>query len=164
MHQVAYGTALALHVVTALAGFGMLGLSGLYGSWGRHLGSARDLRDLRQFFGSPNRIGRSLWVVPFAGGAALWLSHGLGALGQAWVLAALACWFATTVIAVVVIWPAERQIGLLVAALSQSSFPDVTDEAKEELAARCRPVVPAAAVCDVIFVVALGLMVLKPGQ
>lgn len=164
MHQVAYGVALAVHVVTAVAAFGMLGLSGLYGSWGRRLDSAKDLRDLRQFFASPNRIGRSLWVVPLAGGAALWLSHGLGALGEAWVLAALACWAGATAIAVVVIWPAERQIRLVLAALSQGRFQDVTDEAKDELAARCRPVVRAAAVCDVIFVVALGLMVLKPGQ
>ncbi|HEX3424868.1 MAG TPA: hypothetical protein VHT30_01960 [Acidimicrobiales bacterium] len=164
MHQVAYGAALALHVLTAVAGFGMLGLSGLYGSWGRRLNSTKDLRDLRQFFGSPNRIGRCLWVVPFAGGAALWLSHGLGALGQAWVLAALVCWAGATVIAVVVIWPGERQIRLVLADLAQTRVQEVTDETKAELVARCRPVVRAAAVCDVIFVVALGLMVLKPGQ
>ena len=161
-YYVAYGSALTVHVASAVVGFGMLGLSGLYGSWGRHLDSAKELRDLRQFFGTPNRIGRSLWLIPVAGGAALWLNHGVRTLDQAWVIAALVCWVAATVAATGVIWPGEAQIRSLLADAPPHGKLDVDTE--ERLAALCRPMVPAAAACDVLFVMALGLMVLKPGS
>ena len=163
-YEIAYGAALTVHIVTALAGFGMLGVSGLYAAWGQHLATPKDLKDVRQFFGPPNRIGRALWAVPFAGGIALWLSHGGGALGQAWVILASVCWAVAMVVAVKVIWPAEGRIRALVPRLEETSFTETGHPAKEELAALCRPIVRAAAVCDVVFLVALALMILKPGD
>lgn len=166
---IAYGVALAVHVVSAVVGFGMLGLSGLYGGWGRHPDTSQARRDLRQYFGRANRAGRALWAVPISGGIALWLHDGAGALGQGWVLAATACWALATVLAVRVIWPGERRIRPLVAGLETGppGAPPGTapaDAAGGELAALCRPIVRAAAWCDGAFVVALALMVLQPGK
>jgi len=162
-YEVAYGVALTVHIVSAVAGFGMLALSGLYGSWGRRIETAKELRDVRQFFGPPNRIGRSLWLVPLAGGIALWLNHGVNALGQAWVIAAVVCWAAATAVAVRVIWPAERLIRPVVIRLADEPV-ELDVKGREELSALCRPIVAAAAFCDVIFTIALALMVLKPGS
>ncbi len=163
-YEIAYGVVLTVHIASALASFGMLALSGLYGAWGQHVETPKDLRDLRQFFGPPNRIGRSLWAVPVAGGVALWLNHGAGALGQAWVVAATVCWAVATVVAVTVIWPSEARIRPVVLRLEQTPFTASGLAGREELAAVCRPVVRAAAFCDIIFTVALALMVLKPGS
>jgi hypothetical protein len=160
-YLITYGVAITVHVVAALAGFGMLALSGLYGSWGRNLETAQTWTDLQQYFGRPNRAGRLLWVVPFAGGLALTLSHGAPALGQAWVIAATGCWAVTMVLAVRVVWPAERRIRPIVMTLDEAPL---AAESRAEIAGLCRPIVRATAFCDVAFVVALALMILQPGR
>ncbi len=161
-HRIAYGLALALHVVTAVTGFGALALSGLYGSWGRRLETTPNVADVRNYFARPNRAGQTLWAVPFTGGLALWLDHGARALSQAWVIAATGCWAVATVGAVWLIWPAERRIRAIAGQLDTDA-PSVAGRSKiEEVAALCRPVVLAAPVCDVAFAIALALMILQP--
>ncbi|MGH9123249.1 MAG: hypothetical protein ACRDZ8_00760 [Acidimicrobiales bacterium] len=162
-YDVVYGAVLSVHIASAVAGFGMLGLSGLYGSAGSHLHSPKEVHDVRQFFAPRNRIGRSLWFVPFAGAIALWLEHGAAALGQAWVGAAVACWAVAMVAAIWVVWPAEHRIRSVVVALDEAPDGEEAAGRRAALAALCRPVVHAAALCDVVFVIAVALMVLKPG-
>lgn len=162
--MIAYGVALALHIVSAVVGFGMLALSGLYGAWGDRIETPEGRQDLRQYFGRANRSGRALWAVPVAGGIALALHNGVGALGKAWVFAALACWTVAAVLAVAVIWPAERRIRPIVTAFDGAPGAGPSGASRSELAALCRPVVRAAACCDCVFVVALALMVLQPGR
>src|SRR5579884_145666 len=119
-YDIAYGAVLTVHIASAVAGFGMLGLSGLYAAAGTHLHSPKEVHDVRQFFAPRNRVGRSLWLVPVAGATALLLEHGAAALGQAWVGAAAACWVVAVVIAVSVVWPAEDRIRPLVVALDEA--------------------------------------------
>ncbi|MDQ1376829.1 MAG: hypothetical protein QOE15_1002 [Acidimicrobiaceae bacterium] len=164
---VAYGIALAVHVATALVGFATLASSGLYGSWGRRLRTWEELRDVRRYFEHPNRSGQVLWLVPLTGGVALWLRHGVSALGQAWVIASMVCWALATVLAVSVIWPAERRIRPIVAGLDR--MPDVPDPGHVPLLPAAlgpmfRSITRAAAFCDLAFTVALALMVLRPGR
>ena len=159
-----YGVALAAHIVTALLSFGMIGLSGVYAARCRHLRTAEDLQDVQRFFGPPNRVGRTLWAVPVAGGTALWAHEGAGALGQAWAIAAVAIWAGATALAVSVIWPAERRLGPILTAPGPAAVPVPATAPGPELARLCRRIERAAAGCDVAFVVALGLMVFRPGR
>jgi hypothetical protein len=162
--DIAYGVALAVHVVSAVVGFGMLGLSGLYGAWSGRSETPEGRRDLRQFFGRVNRAGQALWAVPVAGAVALWLHNGETSMAKAWVVAALACWAVATVLAVSVIWPAERRIRPIVAGFDDDPDARPSPATQSQLAALCRPLVRAAAACDCVFVVALALMVLQPGR
>jgi hypothetical protein len=163
----AYGALLAVHIATAVVGFSTLALSGLYGSWGRRLRTWEELRDVRRYFGRSNRSGQALWMVPVTGGVALWLRHGINALGQAWVIASMICWAVSLVLAVSVIWPAERRIRPIVAGLDR--MPEAPGIGQlpllpPELAPMFRPISRAAAVCDLAFTVALAMMVLRPGR
>jgi hypothetical protein len=162
--DIAYGVALAVHVVSAVVGFALLGLSGLYGAWSGRSETPEGRRDLRQYFGRVNRAGQTLWAVPVAGGVALWIHSGATALGKAWVFAALACWAVAMVLAVSVIWPAERRIRPIVVAFDDDPGAVPSPATRSELADLCRPLVRAAAACDCVFVVALALMVLQPGR
>ena len=159
-----YGVTLGVHVVTAVVSFGMIGLSGLYAARCRHIRTDEDRQDVRRFFGPPNRVGRTLWAVPVAGGTALWQHDGAGALGQAWVIAAFAAWSAATALAVSVVWPAERRLRPIVTAPGPSALTIPAAPPGSELDRLCRRIERAAACCDVAFVVALVLMLFRPGR
>lgn len=171
-HPIAYAVALVLHIVSALVGFGSLALSGVYGGWGRHLKSRQDLEDLRRYFGKKNWAARCVWVVPFAGAAAVWLRSGAGALGQIWVFAATGCWAIGIAVAVAVIWPAEAGLQPIVNQVVPPPPPAGTAAAsasetaspwrREDLERLCRRLGRGGAVCDVIFTVALVLMIFRP--
>lgn len=158
-HPVGYAVALVVHIVAAVVGFGSLALSGVYGGWGRHLESRHDLEDMRRYFAKPNWAARSIWLVPFAGGAAVWLRSGAGDLGQIWVIAATGCWVIGIWMAVTFIWPAEGGIRPIV---NQVLPPTGEPVGLDELDRLCRRMGRAAAVCDVIFTVALMLMIFRP--
>jgi hypothetical protein len=159
----AYGIALAVHIVTAVAGFAPLALSGVYGSWGRRLDRRLDVEDLRRFFARRSRAGQCIWAVPVTGAVALWLRSGGGAFGEAWSIAATGCWAVAVTLAFRVIWPAEGQIGPIVERLAQAPGPEATTEDRAALQRLGRRLAWAAAVCDVAFTVAFLLMIFEPG-
>jgi hypothetical protein len=160
----AYGVALGVHIVAAGLGFGTIALSGVYAARCRHVRTAEDQSEVERFFRSPHRVGRTLWAVPVAGGCALWIHDGAGALGQAWAVAAGGVWAVAILLAVSVIWPAERRLRPILTAAGRACLPFPAASPGSEPAGLCLRIERAAAVGDVAFVLALGLMIFQPGR
>jgi hypothetical protein len=160
LHPAAFAVALAVHVATALIGFGGVAMTGIYGSWGRRITSPEDLADVRRYFSRRDWAGRSLVAVAPSGAVALWLDQGARALGHPWAVAATGCWAAAFGLAVRVIWPAERRARSLFDAAG-SVEPAVPDPGERDRLGR--GLVWAAGTCDIMFAVALLLMIYQPG-
>ncbi|MBO0730457.1 MAG: DUF2269 family protein [Acidimicrobiaceae bacterium] len=150
----AYVVLLVLHVVSAIVGFGAVAISGVYGSGVRHADARPQARkEARRYFASPGAAEWAILAVPVFGLAALALRPGPSQATSAWVPAALAVWIVAAVVLVVVVRPAEARVRALLA--------DPENE-HDALAKAGRSLARGAAVCDIAFVVALGLMIFRP--
>jgi hypothetical protein len=172
LHPAAFALALAVHIATALVGFGGVAMTGIYGSWGRRITSPEDLADVRRYFSRRDWASRSLVAVAPTGAVVLWLDQGFGAVGHPWAVAAIGCWAAVFALAVRVIWPAERHARALFDAVGRAEAERVgqAEQAVQpvppdpgERDRLGRRLVWATGTCDVIFAVALILMIFQPG-
>jgi hypothetical protein len=155
-----FGVLVALHVICAIVGFGSIGLSGVYAAGVSRLaknaqtGPSGEGEELRRFFGRPPL---GMWaiagVAPLGAGALAAQHHG-GGFAQGWVVAALIVWVVACGVASGLVIPASRAIGATLAAESSDPTPD--------LAGLGRRVAIGAGACDVLFVVALALMIWQP--
>ena len=152
-HPAIYDVLVALHVVCAVVGFGAVAVSGAYGAIGRTAGTARtrpeSVIEVRRFFGSSSALEHLLLVAPLFGVAAMSVRPGGGEFGQLWAIAGVVIWVAAGVLLLAGVRPAERRI-------RDSVDDDVA------LGQGSRRLMWAAAAADILFVVALLLMVTQP--
>ena len=150
-HPAVYDVLVALHVVTAVAGFGAVAVSGAYGALGRHGDQAPDTAgDVERYFSSPGRLEYLVLVAPLFGIAAMGVRPGGREFGELWAVCGVAIWVAAGGLLTAVVRPAERQIR------AAGGEPEGAAPAARRLAW-------AAAATDVLFVAALFLMVTQPG-
>jgi hypothetical protein len=143
-------------------GFGSVAISGAYGAIGRRAGSrtvrAETVGELRRFFATDSRLEYLLVAGPVFGVAAMAVRPGGREFGQLWAVAGLVIWLVASGLLVGVVRPAEHQIRATTSAMGEAEAGG-DDTA---LAPACRRLMWAAAASDVLFVVALLLMVTQP--
>jgi Predicted integral membrane protein (DUF2269) len=148
-----YSILLLLHVACAVIGFGALAMTGVQARRARRGPTAPGADGVRRYFRPGiNWAARVLYGVPVFGFALISASQKAFAAGDGFVIAGLGLWAASTVVAEVVVWPAERRIQDVVSTTWETAG----------LERDCRRVVMAAASLSVVFVVAVILMVARP--
>jgi heme/copper-type cytochrome/quinol oxidase subunit 2 len=147
-HQGIFDALVALHVVSAVVGFGSVAISGVYGATARHADRAESSEETRRYFQSPGRAEWLIVAVPFFGLAALGFRPEGAHLGQLWVVAGTIVWLVAAALLLVVVRPSEREIRL-----STGDPPPVRAG---------RRLMWASIASDVLFVVALAVMVAQP--
>lgn len=174
-----------LHAVAALVGFGSIGFAGTYASRA-YLPSDRSMPDaseaasarssttevadqeaeteeLLRYFAKPARLWLALVAVPFLGLGALAANPDIGGLRQAWVLGALLVWLTATLIAVSLVVPALGQMrSMLFPQGPPEALPAVWEAERIRFARAATLASRGAACCDVLFFVALALMIWRP--
>jgi hypothetical protein len=152
-HPAAYDVLVGLHVLTAVIGFGAVAISGAYGAIGR--GTAQPgtrpqaAEEVRRYFAAGSGLEYMVLLAPVFGVAAMAVRPGGAEFGQLWAVAGLVIWVAAGGVLTAVVRPAERRI--------REVGPNVPAAAGD-----ARRLMWAAAAADVLFVVALILMVTQP--
>lgn len=131
------------HVVFAVIGFASVALSGVYGALARRGGSDRE--EAARFFASRLWTEWFIVPVPFLGAAALATKPGGGDFSDAWVVIGIVLWALATVLLFAVVRPAEARV-----------------RASEDVESSGRALMWAGLVSDVLFVLALAVMVTQP--
>jgi hypothetical protein len=151
-----YSTLLMLHVLSAVVGFGAVGVTGIQAARVGRGPSAPGAAGVRRYFRpGVNWTGRALYGVPVFGFCLLAASRGAFRAGDGFVVAGLFLWTTAAVVAEVVVWPAERRI-------QQALSRRWEDDGDPRLVGDCRRTAAAAAVLGVVFVGATVLMIGKP--
>ena len=125
-------------------------------------GQDAETEELLRYFERPARLWLALVAVPFLGLGALAADPSLGGLDQAWALGAVLVWLAATLIAGSLVVPALRQMRSM---LFQPPSPEQPTKREAERVRFARAATLAgrgAACCDVLFFVALALMIWRP--
>jgi hypothetical protein len=125
-------------------------------------GQDAETEELLRYFERPARLWLALVAVPFLGFGALATDPSLGGLDQAWALGAILVWLAATLIAGSLVVPALRQMRSM---LFQPANPEQPPRREAERVRFARAATLAgrgAACCDVLFFVALALMIWRP--
>lgn len=105
-----YDLLVGLHALSAVVGFGAVGISGTYAARARSIASPRGDDGLRRYFHTgTNWAERSLFLTPVLGAIVLWAGDG-SAVSQPWPWIGLGCWVLAGGIATGLCWPAERRI------------------------------------------------------
>ena len=152
-----YVVVVVVHVAAALVGFGAIALTGVYAATARHPERPGAMEETLRYFRGRALGEWALLAVPVLGVAAVAVEPGGGGLGQAWVAVALVLWAVALAAAAGVGRPARAALR---AALPATA--DVRPADPAALAAAAGRLRWAAAVCDVVFVLAAIDMVLKP--
>lgn len=152
-HPAAYDVLVGLHVVCAVIGFGAVAISGAYGAIGRNIGQARARpeagEEVRRYFASGSALEYLVLVAPVFGIAAMSVRPGGSEFGQIWAVAGTVIWLAASGLLTGIVRPAARRI--------RQAGDDLGGVAPE-----ARRLMWAAAASDLLFVVALFLMVTQP--
>ena len=152
-HPAAYDVLVGLHVVCAIIGFGAVAITGAYGAIGRNVGRpgarAEAEDEVRRYFASGSALEYFVLVAPVFGLAAMSVRPGGSEFGQIWAVGGTVIWLAAGGLLTAVIRPAARRI--------RQAGKDVA-----EVPTDARRLMWAAALSDVLFVVALFLMVTQP--
>ncbi len=126
-------------------------------------GPDSEAEELRRYFAHPARLWGLLVLVPFLGAGALAAQPNGKGLDQAWVFGALAVWLAATLVAGSLVVPSLHQMQ---AVLLKSDDAGASPTARSSLAVRFaragRIASRSAAFCDILFLVALALMIFRP--
>jgi uncharacterized membrane protein len=157
-NQTAYDVFVALHVASAVVGFGSVALSGAYGGHARHLDQETTAEELRRYFRARGRAELVLLAVPIFGASAVLVGPGGHEFGELWVDLGLGLWVLAAAMLVGIVRPGEA----VLRRASQSA--ELADLADPRLPQAGRRLQWAAASCDLIFLVALVVMVIKPGS
>ena len=145
---VLYDVLVAVHVVSAVVGFGAVALSGVYGATARRADRPEAQEETARYFRSPGRAEWLIVPVPFLGAAALGARPEGADFGAVWVVTAAVVWAAAAALLLGVVRPAEGRIR------------NATEVGAA--AAAGRRLMWAAVASDVLFVAALVLMVGQP--
>lgn len=150
----AFQVVLALHVISAVVGFGSIAATGAYA---RLVGPAggRWREAVRRYFRpGPNLPSRLILIVPVTGLALAGLGPSAD-LVQPWLWASSGLWAAATVLAAGLLWPAEARIQSLLAPVPSGMV---------ELARAGARASRTAALIDLAAAAAFVLMVARPGS
>lgn len=176
-----------LHVTSALVGFASIGFAGIYASRARLMAhralpgdravpgpmgpgqrsevaeQGADMEELLRYFERPAGLWPALVAVPFLGLGALASKPSLGGLDQAWVLGALLVWLSAALVAASLVVPALRQMRSMLLRRDGPAEQGGAQEAERIRFARLATLASrGAACCDVLFFVALALMIWRP--
>jgi len=155
-----YDVLVGLHVATALIGFGSVGLSGVYGGSARSPDPGRR-EEAARFFQGALRAQYLILVVPFLGAAALWFRPGGHDYSATWVLIGAVVWLLASALLLGVVRPAEDCLRRSLGPPSSPGSPPVA-AADHEPAWSGTRLLWASVATDVLFVVALAVMVTQP--
>ena len=111
-----YDVLVALHVVSAVVGFGAVALSGVYGATARHGGRPDEGEEVARYFRSPGRAQWLILLVPFLGAAALGTRPEGADFAAVWVVTAAVVWLAAAVLLLFAVLPPSAASGRLGAA------------------------------------------------
>ena len=126
-----YDLLVVLHVLSAVIGFGSVGVSGAYAARGRSSANPRqDATLLRYFHPGTNWAERTLLVTPVLGAIVLFAGD-RSAASEVWPWIGLGAWAFAAAMATAWCWPAERRIQ---AWLSGGRLPTPADARRP-----CRP-------------------------
>lgn len=152
-HPAAYDVLVGLHVACAVIGFGAVAITGAYGAIGRNVGRPGSRREapeeVARYFASGFALEYLVLVAPVFGLAAMSVRPGGSEFGQLWAWGGVAVWVLAGGLLTAVVRPAARRIRQ-----AGTEIEAVTGEA--------RRLMWAAAASDLLFVVALFLMVTQP--
>jgi len=152
-HPAAYDILVGLHVAAAVIGFGSVAITGAYGAIGRATTAPgarpQAAEEVERYFRSGTGLAYLVLAAPAFGVAAMAVRPGGPEFGQLWAVAGTIIWIVAGGLLTAVIRPAERRI--------RHAGPEVASVAGE-----ARRLMWAAAACDVLFAVALLMMVTQP--
>jgi hypothetical protein len=155
-----YDLLVGLHALSAVVGFGAVGISGTYAARARSLAEPRGDDGLRRYFRTgANWAERSLFVTPVLGAIVLGVGDS-SAVSQPWPWIGLGCWVLAAGIATGLCWPAERRI--------QIFFADTSDDGERpapglvELREACATLQWGASAVSLCFLVAVVAMIWQP--
>jgi hypothetical protein len=147
----AYDIVLLGHVLSALAGYGVLVVAGAYAlALGRPGPTSEPVR--RYYRPGVNWAGRVLALVPVLGAVLVAMSKGDWSFSDEWIIIGLLLWAVSAAVAEMGLWPTERR---LQAALAAGVQPD-------DLRGLCLRTAAMAGGLFVVLVVATVVMVAKP--
>lgn len=152
-HPAAYDILVGLHVAAAVIGFGAVAISGAYGAIGRNAGGPGSrpeaAEEVRRYFASGSAMEYLVLVAPVFGVAAMAVRPGGSQFRDIWAVGGTVIWILAGGVLTAVVRPAERRI--------REAGEDVGSVAPE-----AHRLMWASAVSDVMFVVAIFLMVTQP--
>ncbi len=150
-----YEVVVLAHVLSAVIGFGAVGVAGAYALVLSRRGPATE-SVVRYYRPGVNWAGRVLFLVPVLGFVLIGMSHGTHggyAFSDGWVMVGLLLWAVAALAAEMVLWPTERGLQRLVAT------GEWQDSAHRSLTRR---VAWTSGALLVIFVTSMVVMVAKP--
>jgi len=155
-----YDLLVVLHVLSAVVGFGAIGVTGTYAARAGCAAEPRHEAQLRRYFHQgTNWAERVLLVTPVLGAALLW-GGDRSAVPEAWPWIGLGCWVAAAGIATSWCWPAERRIQAWLAA--EVDRGETVAAELGQFRAECRALQLGASAIAVLFLVAVVVMIGQP--
>jgi hypothetical protein len=145
-HQGIFDVLVGLHVVSAVIGFGSVALSGIYGAAARRSEDQGLSEETTRYFGSRGWPELLILAVPVFGAVAIGFRPEGADFGAVWVTGGLVLWALASALLLGVVRPAEKRIRGGGAGLGSSGT----------------RLMWAAVACDLLFVVALALMITQP--
>lgn len=143
------------HVLSAVIGFGALGMTGAYaGLVRRSVDPYRSEAILRYFRPGRNAASYALYAVPIFGGIAFGFS---GDAHKLYPYLGIAIWLTAAAVASGLVWPAEARIQRMVTAGH-----DADEESRRSLAREARRCERGASVTSLLFLLALVVMIAQP--
>jgi hypothetical protein len=155
-----YDLLVGLHALSAVVGFGAVGVSGTYAARARSAAEPQAQEGLKRYFQpSTNWAERSLFLTPVLGAIVLWAGDS-SAVSQAWPWIGLGCWVLAVGIATGLCWPAERKIQMWLADAPVHGEGPVSGLV--EFRDACRALQWGASATSLCFVVAVVAMIWQP--
>jgi len=121
-----------------------------------------EVEELTRYFERPARFWKAVLLVPVFGLLALWAEPRTAGLDQVWVLAALLVWVCATLLVVGLVVPGLRQMSALLRAPQPAAGTPAAISQRARMARAGSMASRGAAFCDVLFFVALALMIWRP--
>ncbi len=155
-----YDLLVGLHALSAVVGFGAVGVSGTHAARARSAAAPRGDAGLKRYFHpGTNWAERSLFLTPVLGAIVLWAGDS-SAVSQPWPWIGLGCWVLAVGFATGLCWPAERRIQLFLA-----DAPDLGERPAPglvEFREACTALQWGASAISLCFLVAVVAMIWQP--
>jgi hypothetical protein len=155
-----YDLLVGLHALSAVVGFGAVGVSGTYAARARSVAVPRSDDGLRRYFRpGTNWAERSLLLTPVLGALVLWAGDST-AVSQPWPWVGLGSWVLAVGIATGLCWPAERRIQVFFAGACGNG--EQPEPAPVEFRKACAALQWGASAVSLCFGVAVVAMIWQP--
>jgi hypothetical protein len=122
-----------------------------------------ETEEIMRYFQRPARFWKAVLAVPVLGLLALVADPSEGGLDQVWALGAFLVWIGAVLVVVSIVVPGLTQMKLMLTRpAGPSGFPAIDGPERVRLARAGTLASRGAAACDVLFFVALALMIWRP--